>query len=149
MAKKTKPSAKKVKPAVKKAGTKKARRAAARPAAATKRAAAAKAAAAKSAAKRSRSISSWFDVVSNKPLISEQARRLKTFLAAVADGVIDASELAAQEERLIAAMREVEPLLRADLHAKVTRLLCELTAYDLMQVMHSFHEARPKTVFQG
>ena len=46
-------------------------------------------------------------------------------------------------------MQEVEPLLEPDLHAKVTRLLCELTAYDLMQVMHSLHHSRPKTVFQG
>ena len=129
MAKKTKSRAKKVKPAGKKAKAPK-KKAAPRP-------------------KRSRSISSWFDVASHKPLIAEQARRLKTFLAAMADGVIDKSELAAQEQRLIAAMREVEPLLEPDLHAKVTRLLCELTAYDLMQVMHSFHEARPKSVFQG
>jgi hypothetical protein len=113
--------------------------------------AAAKTAAKKSApaAKRSRSISSWFDVASHKPLIAEEARRLKTFLAAMADGVIDKDELDAQEKRLGQTMREVEPLLEPDLHAKVTRLLCELTAYDLMQVMHSLHQARPKTVFQG
>ena len=99
--------------------------------------------------KKSKAASSWLDEASSMPVIDEQARRLDSFLAAMADGVIDKSELAAQEQRLIAAMREVEPLLEPDLHAKVTRLLCELTAYDLMQVMHSFHEARPKSVFQG
>lgn len=124
MAKKTKPPAKKVKTAK-----------------ATKKVAA--------SAKRSKARSSWFDAASHKPLIAEQARRLKTFLAAMADGVIDKAEVEAQEERLIAVMREVEPLLGADLHARVTRLLCELTAYDLMQILHSFHEARPKSVFQG
>jgi uncharacterized membrane protein YebE (DUF533 family) len=101
------------------------------------------------AAAKAGRVSSWFDVASHKPLIAEQARRLKTFLAAVADGVIDEAELAAQEKRLVEVMKEVEPLLSPDLHARLTRLLCELTAYDLMQVMHSFHEARPKTAFQG
>ncbi len=67
----------------------------------------------------------------------------------MADGMIDEGELRAQEKRLVQAMRETEPLLKASLHAKVTHLLCELTAYDLMQVMHSFHRARPKTEFQG
>ncbi len=101
------------------------------------------------AAPKAKKVSSWFDDASHKPLIAEQARRLKTFLAAVADGVIDEAELAAQEKRLVQVMKEVEPLLEPQLHAKLTRLLCELTAYDLMQVMHSFHEARPKTAFRG
>ncbi len=137
MAKKSKPPAKKAKPASAKKTT------ARRPGKAVV------AGKAKSAATARQSTSSWFDVVSQKPLIAEQAKRLKTFLAAMADGVIDKAELEAQEQRLIEAMKETEPLLAPALHAKVTRLLCELTAYDLMQVMHSFHEARPKTVFQG
>jgi hypothetical protein len=33
-------------------------------------------------------------------------------------------------------MKEVEPLLDNALHEKVTRLLCELTAYDLMQTLN-------------
>ncbi len=98
---------------------------------------------------KAKKVSSWFDDASHKPLIAEQARRLKTFLAAVADGVIDEAELEAQEKRLVQVMKEVQPLLEPGLHAKVTELLCELTAYDLMQVMHSFHEARPKTAFRG
>ncbi len=101
---------------------------------------------ARSAAK---SLSTWFDEASQTPLIAEQARRLKTFLAAVADGKIDDEELDAQEARLVARLKEVEPLLDPPLHAKVTELLCELTAYDLMQVMHALHKARPKTVFRG
>jgi hypothetical protein len=140
MAKKTKPPQRKIKPPGKSAkAAKKAPRTFGKAAAAPQ----------KSAAGVKRSKSSWFDVASHKPLIAEQARRLKTFLAAMADGVIDKSELEAQEERLVAAMQEIEPLLEPDLHAKVTRLLCELTAYDLMQILHSFHEARPKSAFQG
>ncbi len=142
-------SAKKAKTAAKKgpAATKKSPAVAGRVRPSGKAKAAPKKAAA--AAAKPRRVSSWFDVASHKPLIAEQARRLKTFLAAVADGVIDQAELEAQEKRLVQVMKEVEPLLSPDLHARLTRLLCELTAYDLMQVMHSFHEARPKTAFRG
>lgn len=93
--------------------------------------------------------SSWFDETSNTPIIGEQARRLDSFLEAVADGVIEDREIKAQEDRLVALMREVEPLLSDDLHDKVTQLLCELTAYDMMQMLHSMHEARPRTTFRG
>lgn len=93
--------------------------------------------------------SAWFDEASNLPVIAEQAQRLESFLAAVADGKIERHELQDQEARLIKLMKEIEPQLDPALHAKVTQLLCELTAYDLMQVMYSMAEARPKTVFRG
>lgn len=93
--------------------------------------------------------SSWLDEASNAPLIEKQARRLNSFLEAMADGKIDGREIAAQEARLVKLMKEIEPTLDAATHAKVTQLLCELTAYDLMQVLHSMEMARPKTVFQG
>ena len=67
----------------------------------------------------------------------------------VADGVVDQKELAAQEARLVKLMQEVEPQLPPPLHAKVTELLCELTAYDLMQSLHAMQESRPKTQFRG
>jgi hypothetical protein len=35
------------------------------------------------------------------------------------------------------------------LHAKVTELLCELTAYDIMQFAHSLQEAKPRSQFRG
>jgi hypothetical protein len=90
----------------------------------------------------------WFDKKSH-PLIEEYARRLDTFIAALADGKVDAAEVEAQEARLVNLMKEVEPLLDDALHAKVTRLLCELTAYDLMHTLHLMQESRPKTTFQG
>jgi hypothetical protein len=93
--------------------------------------------------------SSWFDEQTQAPLIAEQAQRLESFLAAMADGRIDQSELQAQEERLVALMRKIEPQLDAALHVQVTQLLCELTAYDLMQSLHALQQARPKTVFRG
>jgi hypothetical protein len=93
--------------------------------------------------------SSWLDATSTMPIIEEQARHLHSFLEAVADGKIDARELKSQEERLVKLIKEVEPLLDEQQHEKVTQLLYELTAYNLMQVMHSMHEKRPKSVFRG
>ena len=93
--------------------------------------------------------SAWFDERSEQPLIAEQARRLDSFLAAMTDGKIEAAEVQAQEARLVKLMKEVEPQLHGELHAKVTQLLCELTAYDVMQLLHTMHEARPKTTFRG
>lgn len=93
--------------------------------------------------------SAWFDDTSNEPLIAEQAQRLDSFLAAMADGKIEAAELKDQEARLVKLMKEIEPQLSPEMHAKVTQLLCELTAYDLMQFLHNMHTARPKTVFRG
>ena len=46
-------------------------------------------------------------------------------------------------------LRELEPLLDDATHARVTRLLCELTAYYLMQVLNAMHKARPKVKFRG
>ena len=93
--------------------------------------------------------SSWFDEQTQAPLIAEQAQRLESFLAVMADGRIDQSELQAQEERLVALMRKIEPQLDASLHSQVTQLLCELTAYDIMQSLHALQQSRPKTVFRG
>lgn len=91
----------------------------------------------------------WFDAANQKPLISEYAQRLQPFLDSMADGRIDDGELEAQEKRLTAAMRQVEPRLGGDLHDMVTRLLCEMAAYDLMQALHTMQSARKPTVFQG
>ena len=91
----------------------------------------------------------WFDEASHEPLIEQYARQLDSFIQTMADGVVDEGEIAAQEKRLIDLMKEVETLLDDEVHAKVTRLLCELTAYDIMQMLHSLQEARPKTKFRG
>jgi hypothetical protein len=91
----------------------------------------------------------WFDEKTHAPLIEEYTRHLKTFLATMADGRVDDAELAAQEERLVKLMQEVEPQLNDALHEKVTRLLCELCAYDIMHLMHTMEKARPKTTFRG
>ena len=92
---------------------------------------------------------SWLDAASHTPLIESYARRLKGFMDALADGKVDEAEVREQESRLVKLMKEVEPQLDAKMHAKVTQLLCELSAYDLMQILHSMEAARPKTTFRG
>jgi Lon protease-like protein len=91
----------------------------------------------------------WFDDSSETPLIAEYARKLDSFLDAIADQVVETRELEAQEKRVVALMKEVEPLLSPEAHEKVTRLLCEVTAYDLMHALHMAGHARPRTVFRG
>jgi 3-methyladenine DNA glycosylase Tag len=93
--------------------------------------------------------SAWFDPARHTSLIAEKAQRTESFLAAMADGRIDPAETAAQENRLLALMAEIEPQLTPELHAKVTELLCELTVYDFMQAMVSLEQSRPKTAFRG
>jgi hypothetical protein len=93
--------------------------------------------------------SSWFDGDSGTVVIAEQAKRLDSFLAAVADGKVTDDELKGQEARLVKLMKEIEPKLDSDLHHQVTKLLCELTAFDLMQVFNLMQSSRPKTVFRG
>ena len=91
----------------------------------------------------------WLDDKSGAPLIERYARELTTFMEAVADGEVQDSEVQEQEARVVKLMKEIEPRLDEALHAKVTHLLCELTAYDLMQVLNSMRKARPKVVFRG
>lgn len=92
---------------------------------------------------------SWIDEDTQAPVIDEYARQLESFADTFADGKVDESELKAQEGRLTELMKEIEPQLDDELHGKVTRLLCELTAYDIMQVFHELQQARPQTVFRG
>jgi hypothetical protein len=46
-------------------------------------------------------------------------------------------------------MKEIEPQLDPKLHDKVTQLLCEVTAYDMMQSLNLIQSARPVTKFRG
>jgi hypothetical protein len=81
--------------------------------------------------------------------IDDYARRLESFMQAMADGVVSADEVAEQEKRVADLMREIEPTLDDELHGRVTELLCELTAFDIMQMLHAMHEARSQVKFRG
>ena len=91
----------------------------------------------------------WFDDKAEHPIIQEQVTKLESFTNALADGVVTSQELSDQEHRLVAAMKSVELDLSDALHEKVTRVLVELTAYDVMRLLHELHAERARTVFKG
>ena len=86
---------------------------------------------------------SWLDDEAKTTLIDDYARNLSTFMDAMADGIVDAKEVADQEQRVVELMKEVEPQLDDAMHEQVTKLLCEMSAYSVMQLLHSLYEARP------
>jgi aldehyde:ferredoxin oxidoreductase len=91
---------------------------------------------------------SWIDD-DHHPDLDRHVASLEHFTASLADGVIDAAELAKQEQLLAAAMAAVEAALSDDQHAKVTRVLAELTAYTVMRTLHEMAGARVGKVAAG
>jgi aldehyde:ferredoxin oxidoreductase len=85
--------------------------------------------------------SSWINDDST-PDLDEHVGQLEHFASSLADGVVDAAELSTQESNLVAAMKAVEGSLSDDQHAKVTKLLAELTAYSVMRTLHEMAQAR-------
>jgi hypothetical protein len=92
---------------------------------------------------------SWVDELTQTPMIDGYARQLESFISAMSDGRVEEHEVSSQEQRVVALLKEIDPQLDDALHTKVTRLLCELTAYAIMQMLYAMEQSRPKTVFQG
>jgi hypothetical protein len=92
---------------------------------------------------------SWLDENQKTVRLDDYARRLTPFVEAMADGRIDDGELAAQEQRVVKLIKEVEPQLDDAMHERVTKLLCELSSFNVMQALHSLYESRPKSKFRG
>ncbi len=92
---------------------------------------------------------SWFDEKAEHPLIQEQIQKLESFTKALADGVVSKQELSGQEQRLTAAMKKVEGDLSDDLHAKVTTLLVELSAYNVMRLLHELQTEHARMAFKA
>src|SRR5437773_12188227 len=90
---------------------------------------------------------SWFDDKAEHPRIQEHVSKLESFTSAVADGVVTKQELGAQEQRLVAAMKSLESELSDALHAKTTTVLVELTAYNVMRLLHELHVERARLAF--
>jgi hypothetical protein len=93
------------------------------------------------------STTSWFDESAEHPTLHDRVEKLESFTSAMADGVVDKEELNAQEQRLVSAMKSLEPRLSADLHAQVTGVLIELTAYNVMRLLHELQTERVRGVF--
>ncbi len=84
---------------------------------------------------------SWINDNSTTDL-DDMVGKLDHFTQSIADGVIDANELATQEQNLIAAMKAVEGSLNDDQHAKVTRLIAEVAAYSVMETLHGLAQSK-------
>lgn len=92
---------------------------------------------------------SWLDEKAEHPLIHERAQQLESFTTALDDGVVTARELRGQEQRLIAAMKSVEGDLPDPVHAKMTTVLVEMTAYNVMRLLHELQSERVRIAFKG
>jgi hypothetical protein len=91
---------------------------------------------------------SWFDDRTEVPTLHERVEKLESFTAAMADGVVDRKELDAQEQRLTAAMKALEPRLSDELHGEVTRVMIELTAYNIMRLLHELRTEHARAAFR-
>ena len=91
---------------------------------------------------------SWFDDKAEHPLIHEQIERLESFTSALADGHVSKQELGGQEQRLVAAMKALEPDLSDPLHARVTTVLVELSAYNVMRLLHELRAEQTRLAFK-
>ena len=91
---------------------------------------------------------SWFDDKAEHPLIHEQIERLESFTSALADGHVSKQELGGQEQRLVAAMKALEPDLSDALHARVTAVLVELSAYNVMRLLHELRAEQTRLAFK-
>jgi hypothetical protein len=92
---------------------------------------------------------SWFDDKAEQPVVLAGVRKLESFTAALADGVIEKNELAAQEQRLVAAMKRLENELNDQQHTRATEVLVELTAYNVMRLLHDLQVERARIAFSG
>jgi hypothetical protein len=90
---------------------------------------------------------SWFDDRAEHPLIHERLQKLDSFTSALADGVVSKQELTGQEERLVKAMKTLEQNLSDEVHAAVTTVLVELTAYNVMRLLHELQSERARLAF--
>jgi predicted transcriptional regulator len=90
---------------------------------------------------------SWFDEKAAHPVIQERVQKLESFTKALADGVVSSQELQAQEDRLMSAMKALEGQLNDEAHAQVTTVLVELSAYNVMRILHELQAQHARMAF--
>jgi len=73
--------------------------------------------------------------------------KLESFTSALADGVVSKQEVEGQEARLLGALKALEPSLSDEQHAKATAVLIELTAYNVMRLLHELQTERARMAF--
>jgi len=91
---------------------------------------------------------SWLNDDST-PDLDAHVSKLEHFTSSIADGVIDAKEMATQEANVVTAMKAVEGTLDDATHAKVTRLLAEIAAYSVMRTLHELTQAKLQKAVGG
>jgi len=89
----------------------------------------------------------WLDEKTNVPVIDEQVQKLTHFVDAMADGVIEKAELENQQASVVQAMKAVQGDLNDAQHEKVTRLLVEMSAYNIMRLLHELQHTRLQRAF--
>jgi hypothetical protein len=89
----------------------------------------------------------WFDDKAGHPVFQEQVEKLDSFTSALADGQVSKQELEGQEQRLVAAMKALEPGLSDEQHKQATTVFVELTAYNIMRLLHELHSERARMTF--
>ena len=89
----------------------------------------------------------WLDEKTNVPVIDEQVQKLTHFVDAMADGVIEKAELEKQQASVVQAMKAVQGDLNDAQHDKVTRLLVEMSAYNIMRLLHELQHTRLQRAF--
>ena len=92
---------------------------------------------------------SWFDDKAEHLVVHEQVTKLGSFTTALADGIVTKVELEKQEKHLVAALKTLEPLLNDAQHEQVTRVLIEMTAYNVMRLLHELQAERARIAFEG
>lgn len=92
---------------------------------------------------------SWLNEDAALPALDARVQELEHFTDALADGVVDSGELAAQEARLVEALGAAEAALNDEQHALVTTALLELSAYNIMATLHELTGQRLKDKFGG
>ena len=92
---------------------------------------------------------SWFDDKAEHPAIHDRVQELESFTNAMADGAVSSQELQSQADRLAVAMKALEGQLSDDVHAQVTTVLVELSAYNVMRVLHELQASHARTAFSG
>ncbi len=76
----------------------------------------------------------WFDAKQGaRSTFGSTLPRLESWQKAVEDGIIEPREVEEQRQRLLAMLRELEPLLDDALHERVTRVFEEWTVLSAMQ----------------
>ena len=91
----------------------------------------------------------WFDDRAEHPLIHEKLEKLESFTSALADGQVSKQELSGQEARLMAALKSLEPDLSDAQHEKVTTVLVELSAYNVMRLLHELRAEQTRLAFSN